>query len=97
MVVETFAGASSALAGGPPGSLEQRHPYWQHCRLYATTVENIVTEQAVMGQPQQGEMVGLVNMLVDRVTVQETQVGIEINCLRCHGHNQGQGRTLHGQ
>ena len=45
-------------------------------------VAKSVTEQAVREQPHQGEFVGLVNMLVDRMAIQDTQVGSEIEDLK---------------
>ena len=43
---------------------------------------NSVAEQAVREQTHRGELVGLVNMLVDRMAIQGTQVGSEIQDLK---------------
>ena len=42
------------------------------CRLHATKVAKSVTEQAVMEQPHQGDVVGLVNMLAALMAIQDT-------------------------
>ena len=60
------------------------------CKVACYTVAKSVTEQAVREQPQQGELVGLVNMLVDDMAVQDTKVGSDIEVLRpTAGHAAG--------
>jgi hypothetical protein len=50
------------------------------------------TEQTVREPLYQGELVGSVNMLADRMTIQDTQVGCEIEDLKpAAGHVEADG------
>jgi hypothetical protein len=53
-------------------------------------VAESLTVQAVREQPHQGELAGLINMLADRMAIQDTQVGSEIEDLKpTAGHAAG--------
>ena len=84
------------LAGGLPGSFQQGIIVGSFaCSILQVAcykVAKTVTEQVVREALREGKLAGLVNMLAGHMTIQDTQVGCEIEDLKpAAGHVEADG------